>query len=86
MESVYIESSVISFLNGRPSRDLIITALQELTHEWWENRSNHFELFISESVIREISAGAEQDSVRRIESVRGLEVLVVDEEAAWYHS
>ena len=81
METVYIESSVISYLNGRPSRDLIITALQELTREWWEGRSNHFELFISESVIREISAGAEKDSVRRIESVRGLEVLVIDEEA-----
>lgn len=81
METVYIESSVISYLNGRPSRDLIITALQELTREWWENRRNDFELFISESVIREISAGAEQDSVRRIESIRGLEVLIIDEEA-----
>lgn len=80
-ESVYIESSVISYLNGRPSRDLIITALQELTREWWENKRNDFELFISQSVIREISAGAKGDATKRIDSIRGLEVLVIDEEA-----
>jgi predicted nucleic acid-binding protein len=80
-ESVYIESTVISYLNGRPSRDLITAALQELTREWWDNKRNDFELFVSQSVIREISAGAEQDASKRINSIRGLEVLVIDEEA-----
>ncbi len=80
-DSVYIESSVISFLNGRTSRDLIITALQELTREWWELKRCKYELFVSQSVIREISAGAEKDAARRMESIRGLDVLAVDQEA-----
>ncbi len=80
-ETVYVESSVISYLNGRPSRDIIITALQELTRIWWEEKRHDFELFISESVIREISAGSANDASKRIESIRGCAILVVDEEA-----
>lgn len=37
---VYIETSVISYLCARPSRDLIVAANQEITREWWE-RDRH---------------------------------------------
>jgi len=37
LPTVYIESTVISYYTGRPSRDLIVAAHQELTREWWEN-------------------------------------------------
>jgi len=33
---IYIETSVISYLTARPSRDLLIAARQEATREWWE--------------------------------------------------
>lgn len=32
-ETVYIETSVVSYFTSRPSRDLIIAARQEITHE-----------------------------------------------------
>jgi hypothetical protein len=35
---VYIETSVISYLAARPSRDLITAARQQITHEWWRRR------------------------------------------------
>ncbi len=34
--TVYLESTVISYVAARPSRDLIIAAHQQITHEWWE--------------------------------------------------
>ena len=35
---LYIETSFISYLTARPSRDLIIAAQQQVTRECWENR------------------------------------------------
>jgi hypothetical protein len=35
---IYVETSVISYLTARPSRDLIVAAHQQLTQEWWQTR------------------------------------------------
>jgi hypothetical protein len=37
-EKVYLETTVISYLAGRPSRDLVVAAHQEVTHQWWEGK------------------------------------------------
>jgi hypothetical protein len=42
---VYVETSVISYLTARPSRDLIMAAHQEVTREWWQNQRMAFALF-----------------------------------------
>ena len=49
-ERVYLETSVVSYLTSRPSRDLVIAAHQELTRQWWAERRSGFDLFISELV------------------------------------
>ena len=36
LERVYVETTIVSYLTARPSRDLIIVAHQQITHEWWE--------------------------------------------------
>ncbi len=54
---VYLETTIVSYLTAKPSRDIIIAAHQELTNEWWENRRKHFDLFISQLVIQEAKAG-----------------------------
>lgn len=43
---VYIETTIPSYLTSRPSRDLIKAAQQEITREWWQNRSR-FDLLVS---------------------------------------
>ena len=34
MESVYIETTIISYLVSRPSRDILVAAHQQITFEW----------------------------------------------------
>jgi hypothetical protein len=34
---VYVETSVISYLTSRPSRDIVVAANQEVTRDWWED-------------------------------------------------
>ncbi len=44
---IYIETSVISYLTSRPSRDIIIAAHQQITEEWWRTRRHLFNLYAS---------------------------------------
>jgi hypothetical protein len=78
---VYIESTVVSYLSARPSRDLVQAAHQEITWEWWEKRRQDFELCVSQLVLREVSAGDENAATRRVDAIRDLAVLDIDEEA-----
>jgi hypothetical protein len=63
-KSVYLETSFISYLVARPSRDLIIVAHQEVTREWWELRRNDFRTYVSDYVLQEASQGDKDASGR----------------------
>ena len=41
--SVYLETSFVSYLTAKPSRNLIVAAHQNITLDWWENRRQDFE-------------------------------------------
>ena len=55
--SVYIETSVVSYLTARPSRDVVVAAYQEITRKWWRTAQNRFVLFASELVVAEAGTG-----------------------------
>jgi hypothetical protein len=38
LETVYLESTIISYLVSKPSRDLVVAAHQRITREWWARR------------------------------------------------
>lgn len=77
---LYIETSIPSYLTARRSRDLIATANQELTQEWWETRKDDFYLVISEFVLREASAGDPIAASNRLASIAGIPELNVTDE------
>jgi len=52
MESVYIETSVVSYLVARPSREPVTAWRQQLTHEWWAERRGLFACVIAQEVHR----------------------------------
>lgn len=54
MESVYIETSVVSYLVARPSREPVTAWRQQLTNEWWAERSGLFACVILQEVIAEV--------------------------------
>ena len=77
--SVYLETSFISYLTARPSRDLIVAGHQAITAEWWENRRHDFELFISPVVYEEVSRGDPQAATKRIAMLSGIISLEMSE-------
>lgn len=54
---IYIETTIVSYLVARPSRDLITAAHQQLTHTWWQERRSEFDIFASQVVLDEAAAG-----------------------------
>jgi PIN domain len=78
---VYIETTIVSYLTARPSRDLIIAAHHQITQEWWENRRAAFDLYTSQFVIQESSAGDVAMAQKRLESLDGFPLLSVSLEA-----
>ena len=78
--TVYIESTIISYLTARPSRDLIVAAHQQITVEWWEDVCPKVDAFISPFVNQEISRGDEKSAQKRIEAAKNLPVLEINDE------
>ena len=77
---VYLETTVISYLTAAPSRDIVQTAHQQITREWWERR-NGFDLFVSQAVILEAGRGDSSAATRRLAALEGVAVLEVTEDA-----
>jgi hypothetical protein len=78
---VYLETSVISYLVGRLSRDVVVLGNQELTREWWANRRADYELFASEVVIAEAGLGDPDLARQRVEICDSLQLLAISAEA-----
>ena len=55
--TVYMETSVVSYLTARPSRDVVVAAYQEVTREWWRRAPSRFVLYASALVIAEARTG-----------------------------
>ena len=76
-QHVYVETSVISYLTARPSRDLVMAAHQEVTREWWQNQRHAFELFYSEAVRNEAAMGDTQAAAQRLEILDDMQLLEI---------
>ena len=80
-KSVYIESSVISYLTARPSRDLVIAGHQAITAEWWDDRRLRYDVYVSPLVVEEISAGDVSAAEERLRVVADIPSVAIAAEA-----
>jgi predicted nucleic acid-binding protein len=79
--TVYIETSIVSYLTARPSRDLLVAAHQQLTVAWWDQQRSHYEIFTSQVVLAEARAGAPDAAQRRVAVLEHLPLLDVTDAA-----
>jgi len=80
-KKVYIETSIVSYLTARPSRDLVIAARQEITHELWQVLQKQYEIYISALVIQEASRGDENATKKRLSILANIPVLEISPDA-----
>jgi hypothetical protein len=72
--TVYIETTVISYLAARPAGDVIRAAHQQITREWWAQR-DRYDIYVSSVVAAEVAEGDPSAAVERMAVMRGIPVL-----------
>jgi hypothetical protein len=78
-QSVYLETTIVSYYTSKPSRDIVALAHQEITKEWWPMAITRYNIFISEIVVEEAGLGDSEASKRRLEEIKDFPHLELNE-------
>lgn len=78
---LYIETTIVSYLTARPSRDLIIAGHQEATRDLWPKLNTEFEAYVSSLVFEEAGRGDQDQAKKRLNAIKPYPMLKVDAEA-----
>jgi len=76
-ESVFIETTIPSYLAARRSRDIVQAARQELTNEWWAAQRHRYKLVTSQVVLDEAARGEPDVAERRLKALQDIDQAVV---------
>src|SRR5438046_2974168 len=76
---VYLETSVLSYLAARPSRDPVTAGRQLITQRWWETEREKYDLLVSELVETECGRGDPEMIVQRQALLRAASLFPVNE-------
>lgn len=78
---VYIETTVVSYLTAKPSRDIMIAGHQEATRELWAKLSSRYETYVSALVFEEAGSGDPDQVQMRLAAIAKFPMLDIDGEA-----
>ncbi|MBA4065205.1 MAG: DNA-binding protein [Isosphaera sp.] len=78
---VYVETTVPSYLTGRPSRDLLRAAHQQATRDWWAEQRPNFDLVVSQFVLDECAAGDPAAAAERLVALADIPVVATPDAA-----
>jgi predicted nucleic acid-binding protein len=60
---------------------LVVAAHQQITRQWWEERRESFQLYVSQMVIQEAGSGDPAAAQRRLGELAGIPLLGLTDEA-----
>ena len=81
METVYIETTIVSYLVANRSRDIITAGQQQATRDWWTHRRGAFYCVVSEETLAEAARGDVEQAALRLAALSGLPILSIALEA-----
>lgn len=73
--SVYVETTIPSYIVANPSRNAYERSCQERTRLWWENHRGDYELCISQVVLEEVGQGDATMAGKRLTLLDGIPQL-----------
>jgi predicted nucleic acid-binding protein len=78
---IYLETTVVSYLTAKPSRDIMVAGHQDATREVWPQLYSKYESYISALVFEEAGKGDPGQAHMRLAAIESFPMLDVDEEA-----
>jgi predicted nucleic acid-binding protein len=80
--TVYIETTIVSYLTARQSKDIVRSSHELLTHAWWTRSRRHFDLYTSVFTINEASAGDPAAAAERLRALQEIPMLPITSDVA----
>ena len=78
MDTVYVETSVVSYLRTEPSSQVVMAARQLLTRQWWNEERTNYQLVASQFVLDEAAAGDPTLADERLRALSGIPLLPLE--------
>jgi predicted nucleic acid-binding protein len=78
MDTVYVETSVVSYLRTEPSSQVVMAARQLLTRQWWNEERTNYQLVVSQFVLDEAAAGDPTLAAERLRALSEIPLLPLD--------
>ena len=78
MDTVYIETSIVSHATARPSKDAVVAVLQMQAKRWLAEEVPHYALVTSQFVLDEAALGDPEAAARRLAALADIPVLLPD--------
>jgi predicted nucleic acid-binding protein len=75
MSVLYIETSIVSYLRLRPSKQVVCAARQMLSKRWWETERQNYELVTSQYVLDEAARGNQALAAKRLQALENIPLL-----------
>ena len=72
METVYLETTFVSYLVAKPSQDALMAYRQGVSRLWWNTRRNVYHCVGSGILLKECSAGDVEEATKRLSIVETL--------------
>ncbi len=79
LPTVYVETTIVSYLTAKARNELIYAARQELTRLWWEQHRSRYDLVTSELVLEEARRGDPEAAVERLNILREIDLLSISD-------
>jgi predicted nucleic acid-binding protein len=76
---VYVETTILSYLAARPSRQPVTAGRQVITRQWWETERKKYNLVVSEVVEAECERGDAESASRRRELLGEVSLFPLNE-------
>jgi len=80
MDSVYIKSTIPSYLTARASRSEGLEKDQKLTRLWWDTHRGRFRVYTSSFTLKEIAKGDSEAAALRLDKLKTIKSLTITPE------